>query len=216
MVDKVDRPEAPPAWKIKEPARTKDDRRSRQQEESKEQKKEKFEKQGGEGQWRKFDSRTMVIKPMRIPLRDIKGFRFCSVTIHSGVATMEADLEWTTGRITEGTMVRLGGFDEYIKAKRLRAGDVVPREMWAKNDPLEVGIPQARGPSGSFPIHEMEQEQRVAAQRKQPAMKKSWLSMIGLRSKTTGQFQWSTLILYIIIATGLGLALHALLTMTRI
>jgi len=214
MVDKVDRPEAPAPWKIKEPARTKDDRRSRQQEESKEQKKEKFEKRS-EGGWQKFDSRTMIIKSVRVPLRDIKGFRFCSVMMHSGVATMEADMEWSTGRMTEGAMVRLGSFDDYIKAKRLQLGDLVPREMWAKNDPVEVGIPQARGPSGAFSMKELEQESRRTKEKK-GEIKRSWLATMGLKNKRTGQFQWSMLILYIIIATGLGLAIHALLTMTRL
>ena len=215
MVDKVDRPEAPPTWKIKEPARTKDDRRSRQQEESKEQKKEKFEKQREEGRWQKFDSRTMVIKPVRVPLRDIKGFRFCSVTMHSGVATMEADLEWTSGRITEGTMLRLSGFEDYVKAKRLSVGNMVPREMWAKEDPLEVGIPQVRASSGSFAAKELEREDREA-RRQRPQVKRSLLTAIGLKNKRTGQFQWSMLILYGIIATGLALAIHALITMTGI
>ena len=80
MVDKIDRPEAPAPWRIKEPGRTKDDRPSQQQEESKEQKKEKFQKRSEEGTWKKFDSRTMTIKTMRIPLRDIRGFRYRNAT----------------------------------------------------------------------------------------------------------------------------------------
>jgi hypothetical protein len=217
MVDKVDRPEAPPTWKIKEPARTKDDRRSRQQEESKEQKKEKFEKRASEGRWQKFDSRTMVIKPIRVPLRDIKGFRFCSVTIHSGVATMEADMDWVNGRITEGTMVRIGGFEEYVKANHLSVGEGVPRELWAKSDPLEVGIPQEKAPSGSYAAKELEREAEEERKKKQAIPKKrSLLAMIGLKNKRTGEFQWTMLIFYLLIATGLGLAIHALLTMTRI
>jgi hypothetical protein len=217
MVDKVDRPEAPVPWKIKEPAKTKDDRRSRQQEESKEQKKEKFEKRASEGKWQKFDSRTMVIKPIRVPLRDIKGFRFCSVTIHSGVATMEADMDWVNGRVTDGAMVRIGGFEEYVKAKHLSIGQDVPRELWAKSDPLEVGIPQAKTPSGSFAVQELEREAQEAKKKAPPPTpKRSLLSAIGLKNKRTGEFQWTMLIFYLLIATGLGLAIHALLTMTRI
>ena len=75
MVDKIDRPEAPPTWRVKEAKRTQDDRPSHQQQESSEKKKEKFEKRS-EGKWQKFDGRTLIIKPMRIPLRDIKGILF--------------------------------------------------------------------------------------------------------------------------------------------
>lgn len=128
---------------------------------------------------------------------------------------MEADMDWANGRVTEGAMVRLGGFEEYVRAKRLRSGEEVPRELWAKSDPLEVGIPQEKTPSGSFAAKELEREAEEA-KKKPPPTKRSLLTAIGLKNKRTGEFQWSMLILYLIIATGLGLAIHALLTMTRI
>lgn len=214
MVDKVDRPEAPPTWRIKEPSRTKDDRHSQQQEESKEQKKKKFEKRE-EGRWQKFDSRTMVIRPIRIALRDIRTILYRNVNFHSGITTLECDVHYTNGRTTEGAIIRLGGFEAYTRVKRLQPGSEVPRELWAKSDPIEVGIPQERGYGGAFPGEELE---RDLAQREELPKRKSisWLSLIGLKSKKTGKFQWATLILYLLIATGLGLAIHAILTMTRV
>ena len=100
------------------------------------------------------------------------------------------------------------------RAKRLRHGKEVPREMWAKTDPIEVGIPQERTPSGSFPVEEIEQE--LAEQQEKKPPRRSLLAMLGLRDKTTGRFQWAVLILYVLIATGLALAIHAMLTMTRV
>jgi hypothetical protein len=215
MVDKVDRPEAPPTWRIKEAKRTQDDRPSQQQQESAEKKKEKFEKRN-EGTWQKFDSRSMIVKPMRIPLRDIKSVIFRNVTMHSGITTMEGDLHWTSGRVTEGAMFGIGGFDEFVKAKRFQPGQEVPREVWAKSDPLEVGIPQERAPSGPFAMEEIERQ--VAAKRTgtPPRKKRGLLSMLGLIDANTGQFQWAVFILYAIIAIGLALGIHALLTMTRV
>lgn len=213
MVDKIDRPEAPAPWRIKEPGRTKDDRPSQQQQESKEQKKERFEKRA-EGRWQKFDSRTMIIKPMRIALRDIRSLRFRNVTFHGGIVTIEGDLEWMNGRITEGAMLVLAGIEEYMRVKRLPLNAEVPREIWARTDPVEIGIPQERTPSGSFSIEEMEQaEEEEAAEVKRPSFK--LLETLGLVNKDTGAFQWATLVLYLLIAVGLALAIHGLLTMTR-
>ncbi len=212
MVDKIDRPEAPAPWRIKETGRTKDDRPSQQQQESKEKKKEKFEKRAVEGTWQKFDTRTMVIRPVSVPLHTMKGILFRNVTMHSGMVTLEGDLQWADGRVTEGALIRLAGFEEYMRAKRLRAGAEVPRELWAKGDTVEVGIPQERGHSGSFAIEEIERE--VIEEREKPR-RTSPLALLGLVNKRTGKFQWSMLILYVLVATGLALAIHALLTMTR-
>ncbi len=214
MVDKIDRPEAPAPWVIKQADRAKDDRPSQQQQETAEHKKEKFEKKAQEGRWQKFDSRTMIMKPMRVALKDIRNFRFRGVTIHGGLATMEGDLEWAHGRTTEGVLVNVGGFEEYLHLKRLKPGSEVPREFWSKSDPLDVGIPQERSPSGSFVMAELEQEE-ITEQRATHAPRTSWLTAVGLVDNRTGKFQWPMLILYLIIATGLTLGLHALLTMTR-
>lgn len=215
MVDKVDRPEPPPTWRVKEAKRTQDDRPSQQQQESAEKKKEKFEKRS-EGKWQKFDGHTMIIKPMRIPLRDIKGVLFRNVTMHSGFTTMEGDLQWRSGRVTEGALFSIGGFDEFIKAKHFQPGQEVPREIWAKSDPLEVGVPQEHTPSGPFSMDEMEREAAATGRKETTQKKRSLLSTIGLVDAGTGQFQWAILILYVIVAIGLTLGIHALLTTTRV
>lgn len=215
MVERIDRPDAPQPWKIKETGRTKDDRPSQQQEESKEQKKKKFEKRAGEGTWKKLGGRTMVIKQMRVPLRDIKAMRYRNVTMHSGIVTLEADMEWQSGRTSEGVVVRLGGLDTYMKVKHLKIGGEVPREFWALADPLEIGIPVESASSGSFNTEELERE-AVNAQKETRKKDHSLLELLGLKSKVTGTFQWAVFFLYIIIALGIGLALHALLTMTRV
>lgn len=216
MVERIDRPDAPQPWKIKETGRTKDDRHSQQQEESKEQKKKKFEKRAEGDRWKKLGGRTMVIKPMSVPLRNIKAMRYRNVTMHSGIVTLEASMDWTTGRTSDGVVVRLSGLDAYMKVKRLKIGDEVPRELWAISDPLEIGVPMESSSSGSFNAGEIERE--ATAERRPEAQRsgRSFLELIGLKSKVTGKFQWAVFFLYIIIAMGIALALHALFTMTRV
>jgi hypothetical protein len=218
MVERIDRPEAPQPWKIKETGRTKDDRHSQQQEESKEQKKKKFEKRAEGDKWKKLGGRTMVIKPMRVPLKDIKALRYRNVTMHSGIVTLEASMEWKIGRVSDGVVVRLAGLDAYMKVKRLKIGDEVPRELWAISDPLEVGIPMESSSSGSFNTEEIEREAAAARQKEtpKPRTSRSFLELIGLKSRITGKFQWAVFFLYIIIAMGIALGLHALFTMTRV
>jgi len=216
MVERIDRPDAPQPWKIKETGRTKDDRHSQQQEESKEQKKKKFEKRADGEKWKKLGGRTMVIKPMQVPLRDIKAVKYRNVTMHSGIVTLEASLEWKIGRVSDGVVLRLAGLDAYMKVKRLKIGEEVPRELWAISDPLEVGIPMESSSSGSFNTGEIEREAATARQKEEPQRSRSILEIIGLKSKVTGKFQWAVFFLYIIIATGIALGLHALFTMTRV
>lgn len=216
MVERIDRPDAPQPWKIKETGRTKDDRHSQQQEESKEQKQKKFEKRSESGTWKKMGGRTTVIKQMSVPLRDIKTMRYRNVTMHSGVVTLECDMEWQNGRTSDGVVVRLGGLDAYMKVKRLKIGDEVPRELWALGDPLEVGVPVESSSSGSFNTEEIERAATTAKRKEVPQPSRSFLELIGLKSKVTGKFQWAVFFLYIIVATGVTLALHALFTMTRV
>lgn len=216
MVERIDRPDAPQPWKIKETGRTKDDRHSQQQEESKEQKKKKFEKRAEGDAWKKMGGRTMVIKPMRVPLRDIRAMRYRNVTMHSGVVTLECDMEWHNGRTSEGVVVRLAGLDAYMKVKRLKIGDEVPHQLWALADPLEIGVPVESSSSGSFNTEEIGREAAAAQRKEAPRSSRSFLELIGLKSKVTGKFQWAVFFLYIIIATGIALALHALFTMTRV
>ena len=215
MVERIDRPDAPQPWKIKETGRTKDDRHSQQQEESKEQKKRKFEKRAEGDTWRKLGGRTMVIKQMSVPLRDIKAMRYRNVTMHSGVVTLECNMEWQNGRTSDGVVVRLAGLDAYMKVKRLKIGDEVPREIWALADPLEVGVPVESSSSGSFNTEEIERAATARQRKEAPRPSRSFLELIGLKSKVTGKFQWAVFFLYIIIATGITLGLHALFTMTR-
>lgn len=212
MVDKIDRPEAPAPWRIKEPSKTKDDRPSQQQEESSEKKKEKFEKRTEE-RWQKY-SREVIVKPLKIPLREIKELRYRNVTIRSGITTMECDVIWINGRTTENALITLGGIESYTKAKKLALGAIVPRELWAKSDPIEIGIPQEVSSSGKFTVEELRREDEEIRAKKQKA-KYPILVKLGLINKDTGNFQWPVLILYLIVATGLGLAIHAALTMTR-
>ena len=216
MVERIDRPDAPQPWKIKETGRTKDDRHSQQQEESKEQKQKKFERRTNKGTWKKLGGRTMVIKQMRVPLRDIKAMRYRNVTMHSGIVTLEANMDWNNGRVSEGVVVRLASLDTYMKVKHLTIGNEVPRKFWALADPLEVGIPVESASSGSFNTEEIEREAAGTRQAQEQKTGRSFLELIGLKSKVTGKFQWAVFFLYIIITMGIGLALHALLTMTRV
>jgi hypothetical protein len=200
MVERVSKPEAPPAYYILPAKEAKDDKSRREQHEEGE---EHYQKSAGKGNWEKFRGRAMTIKPVRVPRDRIDRILFKNVILRSGVAILEAAVVWKDGRTTESALFLMAGTEDFMKLKKFRKGQVVPESFWVKGPEIEMGIVQAESPSGSWSIRELERE----AKEPEPGRRKmsSWLSKIGLRDPNTRRFQWFVLMLYV-----LGLVIIAL------
>jgi len=201
MVERVSKPEAPPAYHILPAKEAKDDKSRKEQHEEGE---EHYQKGEGKANWEKFRGRAMTIKPVRVPRDRIDRILFKNSILRSGVAILEGSVVWKDGRTTESALFLMAGTEDFMKLKRFRKGQVVPESFWAKGPEIEMGIVQVESPSGSWSIREIERE----AKEEKPHGRKipSWLVKIGLCDPKTGRFQWFVLMLFILGLTIVALA----------
>jgi len=192
MVEKVSKPEAPPAYHILPAKEARDDQSRRQEQEEGE---EAYQKTPAKGDWDKYRSRTMSIKPVRVPRSRIDRILFKNTVLRAGVAILEAAVVWKDGRTTESALFLMSGTEDYMRLKVLKRGQVVPESFWARGAEIEIGIVQGESPSGSWGTKELEREAKEEAGVKKISR---FLSAIGLVDPMTGRFQWFILALYLL------------------
>ena len=206
MVERINKPEAPPPHRVGAAKEAKEDQSKREHEREEER---KYQKSKMGGDWKKFRGRAMTIKPVKVPRERIDRVLFRNALLRGGICILEASIIWKDGRKTEPALFILPRPEDFMRLKGHAKGQLVAETFWARGPEIEIGIVQAESPSGSWGIQEMEQEhkeeQREKAKTKKPS---SILAALGLADKTTGQFQWTVFILYL-----MGLVIIALMIM---
>lgn len=148
MIDKIDRPEAPPSYQITKPKDAKEDQHrppSQREEQEK-----RYQKELTEKEWGKFDSRTVTIKPLRVSRESIARCLFRSVNLRSGAGILQVDVVSKDGSVLRGALVLLAGLEDFIALKKYQQGQEVPENFWARKDTVEFGIIETRLPATPF------------------------------------------------------------------
>ncbi|MBI4211302.1 MAG: hypothetical protein HY540_01565 [Deltaproteobacteria bacterium] len=148
MVDKVDRIEAPPPYRVNE-AREARDQQGQGRQPSQEEEKAEYKRETT-SEWGKFHRQEITIQPTKVARQSIDRCYFCAALIRSGNPIVIVNIAWTNGRITEGAHILLSRIDDYFRLRHLRPGQEVPEEIWGETDPVEIGIPKALGGSGAI------------------------------------------------------------------
>lgn len=153
MVDKIDRPERIPSYRIEgsKQATDEDSKRQSQQEQ------EHFVPQH-EGEWQKFHSNTVSLQTQKVSVLRIAAVRFKSVMLRQGVPTLLAQIDWKNGQHTEAALLQMRHVEDYLKLKNYRPLQAVPAEFWSVSDEIELAIPQKNNMSGSVSPKKMEEE----------------------------------------------------------
>ena len=200
MVEKIDRPEAPHPYKVTSAKEARENlpQQQRQKEEQERRYKKKLETAG----WGKFGTRTVVIKPMRVPRESIQRCLFNAVSLHSGVGILEADITWQDGRTIRRVLIRLRALEDFMRLKKFSPGEEVPENIWARGPTVEIGIPQVISRAGTPPSRAEEREAKEGRQPPQRGIPRpfSWLATIGLIDRQTGRINWAIATLYIFLA----------------
>ncbi len=197
MVEKIDRPEAPPPYRITKAKESREDQHQSSYNQREEQEKQ-YQKQLEGNEWEKFERRTMVIKPVRVPRARIDRLLFRAAKLHSGTGILQVDVVWRDGRQTRGALVLLTHLEDFIRTKRFKPGETVPDSLWAHGTTIELGIPQRVGEAKRRP------GKPSGAGAKQAPSKGSlaralprWLGAIGLIDRSTGKVSWGVMLLYL-------------------
>lgn len=149
MVERINKPEAPTPHRVEQAKQTKEDRH--QQQNPKEDAEREQQKQIEGGDWSKFGRQNAVIKQLRVPRERIARCLYRAVTLHSGIGTLMVDVIWKDGKRTRGALMLVTRLEDFIRLKKLRPGEQVPEELWARGPTVELGIIQRIAGSGRLP-----------------------------------------------------------------
>ncbi|MFH1874106.1 MAG: hypothetical protein ABH859_02845 [Pseudomonadota bacterium] len=205
MVEKVSRPDAPPAYKVQETKETKDDQSRR--EDSQEQE-EGYQKEDA-AKWNKFSSPAVTVETIKVPKERIAKVLFGRVVLRSGVSILEGKIIWKDGRQTESALFLLGQTEDYIRLKLYTKGREVPESFWARGPQVEIGIIKRGAITGSWNSRDLsakpEQTDSLPEDNKATVV---ILKTLGLIDKNTGKFQLFNLAMYLIGLAAVGMIIY--------
>ncbi len=193
MIDKIDRSEAPPPYRINQPKETKEDQH--QQQNPREEMEREYQRRLEGKQWSKFGQRARTIKPVRVARERISHCLFKAANLHSGIGILQVDVHWKDGRVTANALMLITRLEDFIKLKKLRQGDKVPEELWARGPVVEMGIVQTISESGSFRAQEFRGDAATPIKPRQ-----SLLSLIGITYGEPRRTNWGLALMYAFIA----------------
>ncbi|PIR25495.1 MAG: hypothetical protein COX62_04955 [Deltaproteobacteria bacterium CG_4_10_14_0_2_um_filter_43_8] len=163
MVDKIDRPDLRPTYRINESSAAGDEQRRNQQQPDQEGD-EESSNAGQAKEWEKFHQRSITIKPSKIKTDRILDCIFKHVVQRQGIATLICTLRWKNGQITDEAHILLSKLEHFVKLQHFQVGQKVPDKYWKTGEEIEIGLPQLSGHSGSFPLSE-KKLQKVESQK---------------------------------------------------
>lgn len=192
MIDKIDRPEAPPPYRIGQAKETKEDQH--QQQNPREEMEEEYKRRLEGKEWSKFEQRARTIKPLRVARDRIVRCLFKGSNLHSGVGILQVDVHWKDGRVTRDALMLITKLEDFMRLKKLAPGAVVPEELWARGPVVEMGIVQTMSESGSFPSSEFGGREQKPVRRS-----KSLVQWFGIVSGEPRKINWGLLLMYVFI-----------------
>jgi hypothetical protein len=177
---------------IREAKQTKEDRH--QQHNPKEDAEREQRRQIEGKEWKKFGRQSATIKSVRVPREKIARCLYRGATLHSGIGTLMVDVAWKDNRLTRGALMLITRLEDFMRLRKLRPGEPVPEELWAKGPMVELGIIQRVAGGGAFPGKDIgrkkAQEKQVQAPQK-PGLLRS-IGVIDGKGKTN----WGLVALY--------------------
>jgi hypothetical protein len=204
MVERIDKPDAPRPYKITKAKESREDQH--QQQNPKEDEEKRYQKKLEGKDWVKYGSRTVVIKPYRVPSSRIKQCLFRSVSLRSGVGTLETQIMWVDGRITTRALILLKTLDDFMKLKKLKPGSPVSADIWGREEILEIGIPQVIDPGRAGTGKEIKAG-NTTGKPKSGDGESDWLSGLGLIDANTRRIRWELVLLYLLIVAFAAIAI---------
>ncbi len=132
------------------------------------------------------------------------------MTLHSGIGTLMVDVIWRDGKVTRGALMLVTRLEDFIRLKKLRPGEAVPEELWAKGPVVELGIIHRIRGGGRLPGKDLGRGE--ASMDKAPLVKEvSWLRVLGLVDRE-GKTNWGLALLYLFLIALAVLAAVVMIT----
>lgn len=157
MVDKIDKPDAPSPYAVGGTTETKRDKpRDQQNQEDL----PTFKQQNPNLYREKFQGELGTSKTVKVSLDQIDKILFRRATPYHGIPTAEANLVWKDGRTTEGVSFRIQNWQDFLKIKNLKQGEMIPPPFWNfGGKELEIIIVKMGTTSGSWNVREIQKQE---------------------------------------------------------
>lgn len=194
MVDRVDRPEAAPHYRINAAKDAKENQH--QQQNPKEDLERRYQKELAEEKWQKFDRKTVAIRPYRAPKETVERCLFISVNMHGGLVILRADIHWKDGKKTLGVFIILNSLQDFVALRKFKVGQDVPEIYWVRGNYIEMGIAEA--PTRA-PTHEQLSKLNTSDTQATSASGHDLLITLGIRNKGNRRINTGIIIIYCII-----------------
>ncbi len=154
MVDKVDRPEAPPPYAVTHTTETK---RDKPQDQKRQEDLPTFKKKEEDLYREKFQSEVLS-KNYRLPLNEIEQLLFIHATPRHGVPMADAELILKDGKKITGVSFLLKNWQDFMQIKNIKTGQAIPQEFWNySGTDLEITV-KSVSTSGSWNLREIQKE----------------------------------------------------------
>lgn len=192
MVDKIDRPDPPPAYVVREPTESK---RDKPKEERRQEDLPTFQRKEADPYHGKFQA-DAPSKTFKVPFSEIGQFHFLRAVPRHGVPIVDANLIWKDGTKLPGVSFLLKNWQDFMKIKNLKSGEAIPISFWNYGgDPIEITV-RSITTSGPWNMRNIEKQKTEAKSAPQKVTLPWWrnrLSFYGL-----GALALITLILFLL------------------
>jgi len=204
MVEKIDRPDAPPAYRITEAKKTDEDQH--QQQDQRDDAEKKYQKQLDGKDWTKYGRRTTVIKPVRVPRERIAKCIFRSVSLYKGIGILQVKVIWKDGRTTEIALIRVPHLEDFTRLKKLSPGNEVPVEFWGSGPQVELGIPQSISSSGPIHFDQIKRQEKESPVKRESGVDRLLIAL-GIINRGTGGISWGMVAFYLFLVAIIVIAI---------
>lgn len=177
MVDRVDKPEAPPPYRVTQTTEAKKDK---PQDERRQEDLPTFkQKDKGENLYReKFQSEASS-KTFKVPLNEIQRLLFLRAVPRHGVPMVDADLIGRDGKKIPSISFLLKNWQDFMQIKKLKAGETIPPPFWSYGGThIEVTM-RSISTSGPWNLREIEKQREKEPLAVAKGFKKPSWSTIG-------------------------------------
>jgi hypothetical protein len=141
MVDRVDRPDAPSAYRIKEASSTADDRGGKRDQQENEW--DEYSGSHATSDWHKIYAAKTYRRYIKLKTALIERCWYKHATMQRGIALLEADISLKNGQVVRNAHMILPNHEDYWKIKIQKPGEEIPLVMIAREPIIEISIPVA-------------------------------------------------------------------------
>jgi len=198
MVERINKPETQPPYRVLPTKETKDGQSQKQDEDQED---GSFQSSVASSDWEKFQGSTMTVRAVKVSKQRIKLLLFKRAILKSGVCVVEVEVLWKDGRRTPSALIMLPKREDFMKLKSFTKGKMFPEIFWPQGSEMQMGIIESGSITGSWNVKEKASNQ--TSDQPEKGFKKNsfflkFFGALGLVDKEKSKIKWFSLTMYVL------------------